>query len=91
MRLTSVLADGLFILILGVWARVDHVADGIHPVADDARLARKEWADCADLPQDACAQIIPFGAALRTSQDTRDHAQNGGSARVLIDPLHHSA
>ena len=53
---------------------------GIHRIAEDARLVRKEWADCADLPQDACAQIIPVwrGATDRAGQPTGE--QNGGYA-----------
>jgi hypothetical protein len=33
----------------------------------------------------------PFGAAPTTSQETRDYAHNGGSARALPELLHHSA
>jgi hypothetical protein len=52
---------------------------GIHRAAEDARLVRKEWADCAELPQDARAQIIPIsrGATDRAGQPTGE--QNGGS------------
>jgi hypothetical protein len=58
-----------------------HAGHGIHRTAEDARLVRKEWADCADLPQDACAQIIPIwrGATDRAGQPTGE--QNGGAAR----------
>ena len=58
-------------------------APGIHRVADDARLVRKDGPTAADLAQDACAQIIPIwrGATDRVGQPTGQ--QNGGSMRVL--------
>jgi hypothetical protein len=61
----------------------DRAGHGIHRVAEDARLVRKEWADCADLSQDARAQISPIwrGATDRAGQPTGE--QNAGSARGL--------
>jgi thiamine pyrophosphate-dependent acetolactate synthase large subunit-like protein len=49
---------------------------GIHRAAVDARLVRKQWADRADLPQDASAQIIPIwrGATDRAGQPNRQRA-----------------
>jgi hypothetical protein len=54
---------------------------GIHRIAQEARLVRKERADCADLPHDARAQIIPIwrGATDRVGQPTGEH--NGGTMR----------
>jgi hypothetical protein len=58
---------------------------GIHRIAEDARLVRKEWAGCADLPHDARGQIIPIwrGATDRAGQPTGE--QNGGSVRFAGD------
>jgi hypothetical protein len=58
---------------------------GIHRVAEHARLVRKEWADYADLPQDARAQMIPIwrGATYRADQPTGELSPSYWIAETL--------